>query len=146
MPLKEPTSVQECVYFTNRTFDTGRIMVWVFRKICPKCNKEDMGKPKDMKGKVKIRAKEYVCAACKYMEPKEVYEPSLTANAKYKCPHCGAEGEGQISFKRKNIEGIPTLRFACEKCNGYIDVTKKMKEKKKGEGGISEFEKELSDL
>ena len=132
MPLKEPSSMSECVYFTNRTINSGSIMVWVFRKMCPKCNKDFMGKPKDAKGSVKIRAKEYVCPACSYMEPKEIYEPSLTANAKYKCPHCGTEGEGQIPYNRKNINGIPTLRFSCEKCKGNIDVTKKMKDKKKG--------------
>ena len=53
------------------------------------------------------------------------------ANAEYTCPGCVSSGEAQISYKRKNIEGIPTLRFQCAKCHASIDVTKKMKEKKR---------------
>ena len=34
-------------------------------------------------------------------------------------------------FKRKKIEGTDTFRFPCEKCKKNIDVTKKMKDKKK---------------
>jgi hypothetical protein len=46
MPLKKPSSVEECVYFTNRTIVvSGRAMAWVFKKQCPKCKKGVMGKP-----------------------------------------------------------------------------------------------------
>ena len=48
----------------------------------------------------------------------------------YKCPACGNAGEKQIQFKRKNIDGVQTLRFQCDKCKANIDVTKKMKERK----------------
>ena len=128
MELKEPESTDECVYFTRRQIgDSGNAMVWVFKQNCPKCDKALMGKPKDEKGKVKIRAKEYVCPECGHTVEKKEYEESLTANAKYTCPSCGHQGAVQVPFKRKSIEGVQTLRFQCEQCNANIDVTKKMK-------------------
>jgi DNA-directed RNA polymerase subunit RPC12/RpoP len=131
MPLTKPESMDECVYFTQRDLAKGKgdIMVWVFRQKCKKCGKEFMGKPRDASGKVKIRADEYECPACKFTQDKQEYEDSLTANAEYHCPSCGSEGEAQIQYKRTNINGIPTLRFTCTSCSAPMDVTKKMKEK-----------------
>ncbi len=137
MSLKKPESMDECIYFTQRSlFDAkgqpkGEIMAWVFKGDCPKCGKAKMGKPRDSKGKVKIRAKEYACPSCNYTVDKPTHEDSLIANAEYTCPNCGSTGEAQASFKRKNIDGVQTLRFACVKCKGNLDVTKKMKEKKR---------------
>lgn len=127
MPLKQPESMQECVYFTRRSIGNGKVMAWVSKQECPKCKKAMMGKPKDEKGKVKIRAKEYVCPECGHTVEKKEYEESLTVDIIYTCPHCGFSGEIQIPFKRKNVQGAQTLRFQCEKCNGDIDITKKMK-------------------
>ena len=60
MALREPVSMDECVYFTNRNIGKGKIRAWVFRENCPKCNKGLMGKPRDSKtGKAKIRTEEY---------------------------------------------------------------------------------------
>ena len=143
MVLKQPESMDECVYFTQRSIDDGKgsVKVWVFKQTCPKCGKAIMGKPRDKKGKVLTRAKECVCPSCGYSVEKQAYEDSLTANAEYKCPSCGSSGETHIPFKRKNIEGIPTLRFQCSKCKTHIDVTKKMKAKKsKGDAGIPDDE------
>ncbi|MCX6708190.1 MAG: hypothetical protein NTW67_00875 [Candidatus Woesearchaeota archaeon] len=39
MPLKQPESVDECVYFTRRTIDKGHVMCWAFKEKCPKCGK-----------------------------------------------------------------------------------------------------------
>ena len=130
--------MEECVYFTNRDIgEKGHIIAWVFRQECPKCHKALMGKPRDKKGKVMIRAKEYVCPECGYTVAKEEYEETLTVNIKYKCPHCDFEGEAQIPFKRKKImivdeitgkkKPVDALRFQCEKCGKNIDITKKMK-------------------
>lgn len=130
MTLKQPTSMEELVYFTNRSVDNGKAKVWVFKKDCPKCHAL-MGKPKNSKGKVMTRAKEYVCYKCGHSEEKKDYEDSLIANAEYICSGCGHKGEAEIPFKRKNIEGVQTLRFQCEKCGFNIDITKKMKEKKR---------------
>lgn len=130
MALKQPTSMQDLVYFTNRTIGNGHAKVWIFRKECPECG-SSMGKPKDKKGKVKTRAKEYVCYKCSHQEEKQDYEDSLIANCEYECPECGFKGETQIQYKRKNIDGVKTLRANCEKCNANIDITKKMKEKKR---------------
>ena len=47
--MKEPESMEECVYFTRRDNEKGKIKVWVFREKCPNCNDELMGKPKDPK-------------------------------------------------------------------------------------------------
>ncbi|MEK6853888.1 MAG: hypothetical protein AABX60_01015 [Nanoarchaeota archaeon] len=144
MTLKQPESMDECVYFTQRSLDGGKgsVKVWILKQTCPKCKNATMGKPRDSKGKVKTRANEYVCPSCGYSVEKQAYEDSLTANAEYKCPGCGSSGEAQIPYKRKNIEGIPTLRFQCAKCHASIDVTKKLKEKKakKGKGDMPDDE------
>mgnify|MGYP001610523042 CR=1 FL=1 len=138
MTLRELSSMDECVYFTNRTIGNGKIKAWVFKEKCPKCGKALMGKPRDGKtGKAKIRANEYVCPECKHQVEKEEYEDSLTANIQYTCPECKHQGELQQSFKRKKIqrlneetgkkETVDTIRFQCEKCKHNLDITKKMK-------------------
>ncbi len=138
MTLVEPKSMDECVYFTNRILDKGKIRCWVFKEKCPKCEKSLMGKPRDPKtGKPKIRADEYQCPDCKYTLPQQEYEDSLTANIQYTCRHCDHSGELQIPFKRKKVKiidevemkskMIESLRFQCQKCSKNLDITKKMK-------------------
>lgn len=127
--------MEECVYFTRRV--KPQVVAWVFREQCPKCKKALMGKPRDASGKVKIRAKEYVCPECRYTVEKQTYEDTLTANIQYTCPKCSHSGELQIPFKRKKIrifdeeEGkettVDTLQFQCQKCGEKINITKKMK-------------------
>ncbi len=134
--MNEPTSIQECIYFTTRSIGTGKIKAWVFKEKCPKCGKGLMGKPEE-KGKIKIRAKEYICKECGYCIDKDEYEPTLTVNIKYTCPYCSYAGEISIPFRRKKIshlneetdkkQSIETIRFQCEKCGKDIDITKKMK-------------------
>ena len=137
MAFRKPESMDECVYFSQRSLKDGEgepkgeIVTWVFRETCNKCGKEKMGKPRDSKGKIKMRSNEYVCPECGFSIEKQAYEDSLVAHAEYKCPCCGDSGETQTGFKRKNINGVQTLRFSCNKCSGNLDVTKKMKEKKK---------------
>ena len=66
MSLRMPESMDECIYFTRRKFDTnnGKIIAWVYKKNCPECG-EKMGKPLDEKtGRPKIRADTYECPAC----------------------------------------------------------------------------------
>lgn len=138
MALQKPESMEELVYFTCRDIGAGEATVWVFRETCPKCEKAVMGKPKDKKGKVKRKAEEYACPECSYSVEKQAYEDGLVANIEYKCPSCGFSGELQVPFKRKNIEGVLTLRFQCEKCKANIDVTKKLKEKKGKKGEDNE--------
>jgi hypothetical protein len=146
--LKKPQSMDECVYFTNRTASDGRIMAWVFRKECPKC-RGIMGKPKKPTkdkvllsiknpteflakgGKVEKKADTYVCYSCGYSESNQVVEDSLTVNVEYKCPHCGNEGEATTEYKRKSFEGVPSYVFMCSKCKKKIGITKKLKESKK---------------
>ncbi len=138
MTLQEPTSMDECVYFTNRSIGKGKARMWVFREKCPKCGQALMGKPRDPKtGKPKIRAKEYVCPSCHYTVEKEAYEDTLTANVQYTCPYCALQGEIQVSFNRRKVQRVDeelqkkatvdALRFTCGKCGKNIDVTKKMK-------------------
>jgi transcription elongation factor Elf1 len=130
MTLKVPESMQECIYFSNRSLDSGEVTAWVYRKECPKCHKADMGKPV-VKGKVKIRAKEYTCPECGFTEEKDEHEGSLELQAKYTCPHCEKEGEGTTVYKRKRFKGTDAYIITCEHCNETIPITKKLKAIKK---------------
>ena len=125
-----PKSATEVIYFTNRVFPTGWAKAWTYRKDCPKCGKAKMGKPV-VKGKVKIRATEYVCPACSFTEEKVVHEESLTLEAIYKCPHCQKEGESSAPYKRKSYLGVQSYIVECEHCGEKIALTKKLKEPKK---------------
>jgi len=127
MALKQPESMDECVYFTKRAIGPGKVKAWVFKEQCPKCKKAMMGKPVE-KGKVKIRAKEYVCPNCNNTVEKQAYEDTLTCNVEYVCPACSYSGETQTQYKRKKVDGIPTIQVECEKCHAKINITKKMKE------------------
>lgn len=128
--MKEPESMEQVIYFTNRAIGTGNATAWVFKGECPECNAM-MGKPKGDDGKVKIRAKEYVCEKCNHTEEKTEYEERLTANIKYTCPKCSHEGETQIPYKRKTFQGAKALVFECSSCAEKIPITKKMKKTKK---------------
>jgi predicted RNA-binding Zn-ribbon protein involved in translation (DUF1610 family) len=132
MVMKVPESMEGCLYFTNRSVDDGNVLAWVYKKVCPKCKKAKMGKPVDKKtGKVKSRAKEYVCPECGYTEEKDEHEESLTLEAKYTCPHCGKDGEGTTIYKRKSFKGTKAYVIICEHCNENIPITKKLKKIKK---------------
>lgn len=134
MPLKMPNSMEECLYFTNRSLDKGSIIAWVYKKVCPKCKKAKMGKPVE-KGKIKMRATEYVCPNCGYSEEKKAHEESLMLEAQYACPKCGREGESTAEYKHKSFQGIPAFIITCQHCSEKIALTKKMKKlkgKKKG--------------
>ncbi len=137
MALKFPESTDECVYFTRRAIGKGKTIAWVFKEKCPKCKKAFMGKPKDEKtGKVKIRAKEYVCPECGNTVEKKAYEETLTCNVQYTCPACGKSEEQQVLFKRKKVkifdeeEGKEktgdAVQIVCS-CGHKINITKKMK-------------------
>ena len=135
MALKKPNSVEECVYFTNRTIGSGMAMAWVFRKECPKCRKEIMGKPQKKNGKLDKKADHYVCYSCGYSESNEQLENGLILNVEYKCPYCGNEGETTTEYKRKTFDGVPSYVFECQKCKKKIGLTKKLKETKKKSKG-----------
>ncbi len=130
--LKEPQSVDELIYFTNRSIEggKGKIKAWVYKKTCPKCSKAKMGKPVE-DGKVKIRAEKYTCPKCGFTEEKKEHEESLQLEAKYLCPSCGKEGESSTIYKRKSFMGVPAYVVECQHCSANIALTKKMKEVKK---------------
>ena len=120
--MKVPKSMEGCLYFTNRE----NMLAWVYRKICPKCKKAKMGKP-IIKGKVKIRAKKYVCPECGYTEEKTEHEESLILEAQYTCPECGKKGESTGQYKRKRYKGIDAYVIKCQHCGAQIPITKKLK-------------------
>ncbi len=130
MAVKEPESMDDLVYFTKRAIGTGAVRAWVYREKCPACGKALMGKPKDASGKVKVRASEYVCEACGHSVEKKAYEATLTASITYTCPACGTEGETEIPYRRKKVQGVDALVFPCAKCGEKILVSKKMKDPK----------------
>lgn len=135
MTVNEPESVENLVYFTNRTLEggKGKIKAWVYKKVCPKCGKAKMGKPVE-DGHVKIRAKEYTCPSCGFTEEKTIHEESLNLEAKYTCPECKKDGESTVLYKRKSFMGVPSYVVECQHCKAKIPVTKKLKAiKKKGE-------------
>ena len=121
--------MDECLYFTNRQVGNQKIIAWVCKVECPKCHKAKMGKPV-VGGKVKIRAKEYLCPNCGYTEEKQEHEESSTVNIQYTC-ECGHSGEATTPNKRKTFEGVPSYVFVCEGCGKKIGITKKMKKSKK---------------
>jgi len=133
--VTEPESMDELVYFTKRA--DPKVRTWVYKGDCPECGKGKMGKPRGPDGKVKIRAKEYVCPECGCTKEKQEYEETLTAEIAYTCPKCGNEGEAEIPFKRKRVQllneetgkkkAADALVFHCDKCEEKMLVTKKMK-------------------
>lgn len=131
MALKQPESMDDLLYFTRRTLEPkGRVMAWAFKKDCPECGKALMGKPVE-KGKVKIRAKEYVCPSCGHVEDKAEHEKTVELNVQYTCPSCEHQGEATTPYKRKTFKGVKAFVVQCEECGEKIPVTKKMKEPKK---------------
>ena len=129
MSLEKPESMEEVIYITRRAIDDGKVMAWVYKKECEQCGKAKMGKPVE-KGKVKIRAKEYVCPECNHVVEKKEHEESLNVEIEYTCPHCQNQGETTIPFKRRSFHGTQALVFKCGKCNEDIPITKKMKKTK----------------
>ncbi len=132
MSFKQPESTEECIFYTRRTIgadEEGRITAWVFKKECPKCHKAQMGKPV-VKGKKMVRAKEYVCPACGYVEEKFDHEKTLMVNIEYTCPFCKKSGEATTEYKRKTLDGVPAYIFNCGFCQKKLGITKKMKEGK----------------
>lgn len=130
MALKEPKSMEECFYFTNRTIgEKGQVMAWCFRPECPKCKKARLGKPIDKKtGRINKKADVYVCPECGYSVPMKELEQALVLNVKYTCPYCGRSGETTTEYKRKKFRGVDAYVFKCEFCSEKIGITKKMKE------------------
>jgi predicted RNA-binding Zn-ribbon protein involved in translation (DUF1610 family) len=134
MGLRMPESMDECLYFTNRTLgEKGKVIAWAYKIECPKCKKAKMGKPVE-KGKIKIRATEYKCPACGYTEQKEEHEERLTVQAQYTCPECGHEGEAEMPYKRKSWQGVKAFVFQCESCNAKLGISKKLAQPKKKKG------------
>ena len=129
MAIKEPESMDELVYFSNRSIGDGKASAWVYRGTCPKCNKGIMGKPK-------IRSKEYECPDCGNIIEKQEYEDTLTVQVKYVCPACKHEGEAEAPFKWKGTslvndagkkKAVKAIKIPCDKCKEVFLLTKKMK-------------------
>ena len=131
--LKLPESMDECLYFTNRTLgENGKAKAWVYKQKCPKCGKAKMGKPINEKtGRPKIRAIEYVCPECGYTEEKIEHEEKLNMQIMYTCQFCEFEGDAEVPFKRKTFKGVKSVIFECSKCGEKMGITKKMKDFKK---------------
>jgi DNA-directed RNA polymerase subunit RPC12/RpoP len=129
MAKELPKSMNECVYFTNRSLENnGKVKAWARKLECPECHKGLMGKPVDPKTKKpKIRATEYECQECGHTESKSEHEAKLIVEANYTCPTCGKEGEGEAPYKRKKWKGVDAHIITCEHCSEKIAVTKKMK-------------------
>ena len=124
---KLPENMDNLLYFTRRSNGDGKIIAWVNKQECQKCHKAKLGKPVE-KGKVKMRAKEYVCPACGFTEDVKTHDESQQLIIIYTCPHCKKEGEATTLYKRKNFQGVQAYVFSCTECGQKIPITKKMKE------------------
>mgnify|MGYP001573681849 CR=1 FL=1 len=134
MALKKPASMDECLYFTNRSIGEGFATAWAYRPDCPKCKKPTMGKPIKKNGKVDKKASYFECRVCKHQMSNEEVDSLAKLEVQYKCPHCGNESETTTEYKRKVFEGIPSYVFECGKCGKKIGITKKLKSSKKSRG------------
>ena len=135
MEIKKPSSMEECLYFTNRSLDNdGYAVAWVYRKPCPKCKNARLGKPIKKNGKADKKAAVYECPTCKHQEPNEKIEAELKVEVEYQCPNCKNKGMTTTEYKRKNFEGVQAYVFACGKCGKNIGITKKLKSTKKKKG------------
>ncbi|MDD9953120.1 MAG: hypothetical protein OXR66_02185 [Candidatus Woesearchaeota archaeon] len=128
MTLREPESMDECLYFTRRKLENdGWARAWVYRPLSPDGN--PLGKPKDPKtGKVKIRSKVYVDHETGYEVSAD--ELDLNVEIKYKSPFTGEEGETTVPFKWKTYQGVKSIVFLDSDGN-KIALTKKMSAPKK---------------
>mgnify|MGYP001619101348 CR=1 FL=1 len=137
--------MNECLYFTNRAIGEGFAVAWVYRKPCPKCKKDRMGKPIKKNGKPDKKAPDYECPSCKYREDNAVVEKDLKMEIEFQCPHCKKEGEATTEYQRKTFEGVPAFIFTCPKCNQKIGITKKLKAPKKKKPGKAAVAQEAAD-
>lgn len=132
MDCKEPSSMEELIYFTNRNIGKGNAKAWAYKIECPNCKKELMSKPIDPKTKkYKIRASYYECPACHHQMDKKDVDPQLEVEVIYTCPSCANHSCVKLPYKRKKFEGVDAFVFACDKCGETIGITKKMKKPKK---------------
>ena len=132
--MKMPESTNECFYFTNRILENdGSIIAWVYKPKCPECGKGIMGKPINEKtGKVKSRAKIYVCSECNHEVDKDEFDKTLSVEIQYTCPHCGEEGKVHGNWDKPAKKSASTvLKFRCEKCSNLVRVSRMKKKKKK---------------
>ena len=74
MEIKKPNSMDECLYFTNRSIKDGFATAWVYRPLCESCNKGRMGKPIKKNGKPDKKSPMYECAECKAQVTNEVMD------------------------------------------------------------------------
>ncbi|MEK6868761.1 MAG: hypothetical protein AABX74_00900, partial [Nanoarchaeota archaeon] len=107
MSLKRPGSMEECLYFTNRSIGEGFATSWAYRPDCPKCKKPTIGKPIKKNGKVDKKADYFECQVCKHQMSNDEADSLAKLEVQYKCPHCGNEGETTTEYKRKTFEGVP---------------------------------------
>lgn len=132
MELKKPESMEDCLFFTNRSIGEGFATAWIYRPVCQSCNKSRMGKPLKKDGKPYKKAEYYECPACKHQVPNEELEAQLKVEIEYQCPDCKNEGFATSEYIRKNFEGVKAFLFECEKCHKKLGITKRMKKTKKG--------------
>ena len=99
MTLEEPKSMDDCLYFTNRTIGGGKTMAWVLRPLCEKCNEGRFGKPIKKNGKPDKKAEYFECPKCKAQMTNEEAEETLK-NIQYS--HLlGQSNEVSMSQRRK---------------------------------------------
>lgn len=124
---EKPKDISEVFFFTRQPIENkGFAFMWVYKPICPECNKARLKK-------LKKRDKNYACEACKKtFEPKE-HDALLKYNLEYTCPECEHKGTdfGEWTSKPKSKTSTIMLRFICENCKSKLKVARMGKKKKK---------------
>lgn len=125
--MKEPDSMDELLFFTNRRVGDGTIRAWTYRPDCPKC-KARMGKPINPKTKkVDKKSLDYECPKCAYRVLAADADKDLKVEVIYTCPFCKKSGETETEYNRKKWQGVLAYVFLCKSCGKEIGITKKLK-------------------
>lgn len=127
--MELPESMDDCLYFTNRTLENnGWVKAWVRRPPAPS-GKGLLGKPKDSKtGRPKLRSTFYVDDEGNEYDMQEINK-QLFVEILYKSPYTGEEGEAKVPYKRKTWQGVPAFVFE-DSAGNKIGITKKLKSPK----------------
>lgn len=122
----KPTNLSEVDFFTRQImYPNGFAFFWVFKPMCPACNKARLTK-------LKKRDKVYTCTnkECGKVFSRKEYDALLNFNLEYVCPKCNKKGE-LFGHWVKPAKGSAKViqKFVCEHCNAKLKIVRMRKQK-----------------